>query len=36
MQINDFFQGKHYSVVSLLTDEDEHTLFGLEIMNYNN
>ncbi len=35
-QINDFFQGESYKALSLLTDEEEYTWFGLEIMNCNN
>ncbi|MCD6330192.1 MAG: hypothetical protein J7M10_07615 [Candidatus Cloacimonetes bacterium] len=35
-QINNFFQGRHYKAISLLTDDEEYTWFGLEIMNHNN
>jgi hypothetical protein len=35
-QINDFFQGKSYKALSLLTYDEEYTWFGLEIMNCNN
>jgi|GEM_PF-2047843 len=35
-QINDFFQGRPYKAISLLTDDEEYTWFGLEIMNDNN
>jgi len=36
MKINEFLQGRPYKAVFLLTEEEEQTWFGLEIMNYHN